>query len=115
MQRSPELEAMLAADHAEVRDIRARRRRFLGGVALLLGGAALAYVAVFVLARTPGDTPQDDEEFRTTTFRPPSFLRDTPKPEPKQPEVIKIPEPPLEKPTERSDTTEFNVPPPPSI
>nr|WP_250811989.1 type IV secretion system protein VirB10 [Neorhizobium tomejilense] len=115
MQRSPELQAMLAADQTEVRDMRARRKRSLGGAALLLGGAALAYVAVFMPQRKPSDALTGDEEFSPTTFRPPSFLREQPKPEPKEPDVIQIPEPPPEKPVEKSDTTEFNVPPPPVV
>ncbi|WP_117196077.1 type IV secretion system protein VirB10 [Rhizobium terrae] len=115
MQRSPELEAMLAADQTEVGDKRARRKQFLGGVALLLGGAALAYVVVFAPQRKPNDALKGDEEFSTTTFRPPSFLREDPKPATKQPEIIQIPEPPPEKPVEESDTTEFNVPPPPMV
>jgi len=47
MQRSPELEAMLAGDEVAVRDSRARRKHLLGGTALLLGGAALVYVVFF--------------------------------------------------------------------
>lgn len=115
MQRSPELETMLAADQAQVRDTRARRKQFLGGAALLLGGAALAYVVVFAPQRKPNDALTGDEEFTTTTFRPPSFLREEQKPEPKQPEIIQIPELPPEKPPEQADTTEFAVPPPPMV
>ncbi|MBW6425727.1 type IV secretion system protein VirB10 [Rhizobium sp. XQZ8] len=115
MQRSPELEAMLAADQADVRDKRARRKQLLGGATLLLVGAALAYIVVVAPARKSGDAPKSDEEFRTTTFRPPSFLREEVKPQPKQPEIINIPEPPPEKPAEKSDTTEFAVPPPPMV
>lgn len=116
MQRSPELEAMLAADQTDIRDMRARRKQYLGGAALLFGGAALAYVVVFAPDRQRPDVLQSDEEFSTTTFRPPSFLRDEPNAEPKPPEnIIRIPEPPPEKPPEKSDTTEFNVPPPPMI
>lgn len=115
MQRSPELEAMLAADETQVRDRRARRKHFLGGAALLLGGAGLAYLVVFAPQKQVQDVLNGDEEFSTTTFRPPSFLREQPKPEPKQPEIIQIPEPPPEKPPKKSDTTEFSVPPPPMI
>ncbi|WP_105404736.1 type IV secretion system protein VirB10 [Neorhizobium sp. T7_12] len=115
MQRSPELQAMLAADQTVVRDTRARRKQLLGGAALLLGGAGLAYVAVFMPQRNTSDALTGDEEFSTTTFRPPSFLREELRPEPKEPDVIQIPEPPPEKSAEKSDTTEFNVPPPPMI
>jgi type IV secretion system protein VirB10 len=115
MQRSPELEAMLAGDEVAVRDSRARRKHLLGGTALLLGGAALLYV-VFVGAQKPAhDALQSDEEFSTTTFRPPSFLRPEPQPDPKPAgNIIQIPEPPPEKPAP-PDTTEFAVPPPPAV
>lgn len=116
MQRSPELEAMLAADEIEVGEKRARRKQLLGGAALLLGGAALAYVVVFAPPKPTRDVLQGDEEFATTTFRPPSFLREEPKPEPKPVDnIIQIPDPPPDKTAAPPDTTEFNVPPPPDI
>ncbi|WP_431323421.1 type IV secretion system protein VirB10 [Rhizobium sp. YTU87027] len=116
MQRSPELEAMLAADETEVGDKRARQKRLLGAAALLLGAVALAYVVVFAPEKTVHDVLQGDEEFATTTFRPPSFLREEQKPEPKSADtIIQIPEPPPAQPEAPSDTTEFNVPPPPDI
>ncbi|SDN95553.1 type IV secretion system protein VirB10 [Ensifer sp. YR511] len=117
MNRSPELEAMISADEAEVQDKRARRKQVIGSAALLLGGAALAYVVVFVPQERPQDITQGDEEFTTTTFRPPSFLRTDEKPPEKQPDpVIKLPDPPPDETEDRpSDTTQFVVPPPPGI
>jgi len=117
MQRAPELEAMLAGDEAAVRDNRARRKQLLGGAALLLGGAALAYVVVFAPHRKIPDSLGGDEEFTTTTFRPPSFLRDgDKKPDPAPSPVIKLPDPPpAEKKDDASDTTKFDVPPPPGV
>lgn len=115
MQRSPELEAMLAGDEAAVRDTRARRKQLLGGSALLLGGAALVYVLIFAPQKPARDVLQGDEEFSTTTFRPPSFLRPEPQPDPKPADnIIQIPEPPPET-TAPSDTTKFAVPPPPAV
>jgi type IV secretion system protein VirB10 len=115
MQRSPELEAMLAGDEVAVRDSRARRKHLLGGTALLLGGAVLVYVVFFGAQKPTHDTLQGDEEFSTTTFRPPSFLRPEPQPDPKPADnIIQIPEPPPEKPAP-PDTTEFAVPPPPAV
>lgn len=115
MQRSPELEAMLTGDEAEVRDSRARKKQLLGGAVLVLGGAALAYVVIFAPQRSTRDILQGDEEFSTTTFRPPSFLRPEPEPNPKpENNIIQIPEPPPEKPAP-PDTTEFTVPPPPTV
>ncbi len=113
MTRSPELEAMLDADEIEVRDRRARRKQLLGGAALLFGGAALAYVVVFAPQKRPQDALKGDEEFSTTTFRPPSFLREEQKPEQKPSDnIIQLPDPPAEKKDERADTTQFEVPPP---
>lgn len=114
MKRSPELEAMLATDETEVRDRGARRKQLIGGAALLLGGAALAYAMVFAPQKRERDILQGDEEFSTTTFRPPSFLRDERKPEQKPADnIIQLPQPPEEKKEDHSDTTEFDVPPPP--
>ena len=115
MKRSPELEAMLEADQSEVRDKRVKRKQLIGGAAFLLVGAVFAYILIFSPKRPPQDVLQGDEEFTTTTFRPPSFLRQEPEPE-KTPgdQVIKLPEPPEEKKEEPSDTTEFDVPPPPT-
>ncbi len=58
-----------------------------------------------------------DEEFTTTTFRPPSFLRDGEKEPEKEPEpIIKLPDPPIEEEREEpSDTTKFDVPAPPGV
>jgi len=115
MKRSPELEAMTTADETAVSNRNAGRNQTLGMAALLLGGAVAAY---FVLA-TAGDKPRDvadsDEEFQTTTFRPPSFVRDDEKPEPEpEQEVINLPTPP-EVVEETVDTTEFKVPAPPEV
>ncbi len=117
MQRSPELEAMLAADEVDIRDKRARRKQLLGGTALLLGGAALAYVVVFAPEQPRPESVRGDEEFTTTTFRPPSFLREGEKQPEKDPEpIIKLPDPPVEEEKEQpSDTTKFEVPAPPGI
>jgi type IV secretion system protein VirB10 len=107
---------MLAGDEVDVRDKRARRKQLLGGAALLFGGTALAYVIVFAPEQQRPESVRGDEEFNTTTFRPPSFLREGEKPE-KDPEpIIKLPDPPLEeKKEEPSDTTKFEVPPPPGV
>jgi type IV secretion system protein VirB10 len=115
MQRSPELEAMLAGDEVDVGDKRARRKQLLGGAALLLAGAALAYVVVSAPEQHRPESVGGDEEFTTTTFRPPSFLREGEKqPEKETEPIIKLPDPPIEeKREEPSDTTKFDVPAPP--
>ncbi|MBB3545300.1 type IV secretion system protein VirB10 [Rhizobium sp. BK399] len=115
MQRSPELEAMLAADEAEVRDRHVRGKRMLGGTALVLGGAALAYVFVLSPQKPAQNALQEDEEFSTTTFRPPSFLREEKKEvAPPADNIIQIPEPPPPPPAPEPEASEFNVPPPPA-
>ncbi|CAN7608470.1 type IV secretion system protein VirB10 [Pararhizobium sp. LjRoot235] len=117
MQRSPELEAMLAGDETAVEDTRARRKQFVGSAALVLGGAALAYIVVFAPEKRLPESVKGDEEFTTTTFRPPSFLRDDQKQPEREPDpVITLPDPPPEeKKEEPADTTEFDVPPPPGV
>lgn len=116
MRSAPELEAMMAADATDVEDKRARRKQLFGSAALLLGGAALAYAIVFAPQKQARNVMNGDEDFSTTTFRPPSFLRDQDKPPERQPEpVIKLPDPPPALKPEPSDTTQFEVPPPPEI
>lgn len=116
MKRAPELDAMLSADEAAVRDRSVRRNQLLGGALLLLGGAVAAYFVLASARDRPRDMIDGDEEFTTTTFRPPSFVREgeKPPPEPETP-VIKLPEPPPPPPTPATDTTPFDVPPPPSV
>lgn len=109
MSQSPYLEAMKSADAAPVvADRNARRKQLLGGAAL----AGLALFAAYTVLATSGETRTEvrpvDEEFNTTSFRPPSFLRDEEKPAKEAPEIVKI-----EPPVERVDTTTFDVPPPP--
>jgi type IV secretion system protein VirB10 len=115
MKRTPELEAMMSADETAVSNKNAKRNQLLGGAALLIGGAVAAYFVLATPKETPRDITEGDEEFRTTTFRPPSFVREEEKPEPQpEPDVINIPPPP-EPVQERVDTTTFNVPPPPEV
>lgn len=116
MKRSPELDAMLSGDEAAVRDKSVRRNQLLGGALLLLGGAVAAYLVLASAQDRPRDMLEGDEEFTTTTFRPPSFVREgeEPPPEPELP-IISLPEPPPPEPKPESDTTPFDVPPPPSV
>ncbi|KQY21580.1 type IV secretion system protein VirB10 [Rhizobium sp. Root482] len=117
MQRSPELEAMLAGDEALVKDERARRKQLLGGTVLIVGAVAFAYVVVFSPQERAPENMGADEEFTTTTFRPPSFLRsDDKRPEKAPDPVITLPDPPAkDENDEVPDTTQFEVPPPPEI
>lgn len=119
IQRSPELEALASQDESAIADRTVRRKQLIGGGTLILAGMIAGY---FVVA---GGRPQQrnilagDEEFSTTTFRPPSFVRDgepQQKPKPTEPEVIQLPPPPPPpvKEEKHSDTTEFNVPSPPA-
>lgn len=115
MKRSPELEALTTADETAVSNRNAGRNQTFGSAALLLSGAVAAYFVLATAGEKPRDVADSDEEFQTTTFRPPSFVRDEeqPKPEPEQ-EVINLPAPP-EVVEETADTTEFKVPAPPEI
>lgn len=115
MKRSPELEAMATADETAVSNRNAGRNQTLGMAALLLGGAVAAYFVLATAGEKPRDVADSDEEFQTTTFRPPSFVRDEEKPEPEpEQEVINLPTPP-EVVEETVDTTEFKVPAPPEV
>jgi type IV secretion system protein VirB10 len=76
MNRTPELEAMLSADETAVSNKNVKRNQLLGMSALLLAGAASAYFVLAAPQERPRDVTDGDEEFRTTTFRPPSFVRE---------------------------------------
>lgn len=117
MKRSPELEALASNDDPVVAGSSVRGKHLAGGAMLILIGLAAAYL-VLARERTPvRDMLEGDEEFKTTTFRPPSFVRegdDEPGPELAAPEIVQIPPPPPPPSTEEVDTTRFDVPPPPA-
>jgi len=115
MKRSPELEAMAQADETDVSNKNAKRNQTAGMAALVIFGVIAAYMVLATSKEEPRDNSQSDEEFRTTTFRPPGFVRDgEPQPAPEQPVVVLPPPPPPPPPPEPpADTTTFNVPPPP--
>ncbi len=115
MERSPELISLSANDEAVVRASGAKRKQRLGIALLLVGGA----IAVYFLVLAPQNTkPKDmldatNEQFDATTFRPPSFVREPEKKEKPADNIVHLPVK-VDKPVEKkSDTTEFNVPPPP--
>lgn len=116
MKRSPELEALDQQDEPAIADRSVRRKQLVGGAVLIMFGLIAAY---FVLGGQPQpvrDMIDGDEEFTTTTFRPPSFVRDgEPESTEPQPDIVEIPPPPPPPPPpeEPDDTTEFDVPPPP--
>lgn len=116
MKRAPELDAMLSADEVAVSNRNAKRNQTAGMAALLLAGGVAAYFVLSTAGETPRNNPQTDEEFRTSNFRPPSFVREgePEAPPPEQP-VINLPPPPPPPVTPPSDTTTFNVPPPPEV
>ncbi len=117
IQRSPELEALASRDEPKISDRTVRRKQLIGGGTLILAGMIAGYFVVAGGRPQQRDILAGDEEFSTTTFRPPSFVRDgEPQPKPTEPEVIQLPPPPPPpaKEEKHSDTTEFNVPPPPA-
>jgi type IV secretion system protein VirB10 len=115
MKRSPELEALGQNDDPVIADNAVRRKQLAGGVVLVLLGIAAGYLVLTGRQQPVRDMLDGDEEFTTTTFRPPSFVREgEPEPEPPAPEIVQIPPPPPPPPpAEEADTTEFEVPPPP--
>jgi type IV secretion system protein VirB10 len=115
MKRSPELEALGQSDDPVIADNAVRRKQLVGGAVLLLMGLIAGYLVLASRQPPVRDMLDGDEQFTTTTFRPPSFVREgEPEPEPPAPEIVQIPPPPPPPPpAEETDTTEFEVPPPP--
>jgi type IV secretion system protein VirB10 len=115
MKRSPELEALGQGDDSVIADNAVRRKQLVGGAVLVLLGIAAGYLILAGRQPPVREMLDGDEEFTTTTFRPPSFVREgEPEPEPPAPEMVQIPPPPPPPPpAEEADTTEFEVPPPP--
>lgn len=112
MNRVPELEALNRADDVSIADKNNRKKQALG-----MGLFAFAGFCVLALYLSSGKPVQKDlldgeEEFSTTSFRAPSFLRDK-EPEPEKPDsnILKLPEPPAPPPP--ITVSEFDVPPPP--
>lgn len=114
MQRAPELIALGQGDDAEIADRPLRRGQLIGGGLLVAAGLIAAYFALAQNKPTT-DVVDGEEEFSTTGFRPPSFMREVSKqPEPPESKVLELPPPPPPAPAEEEvDTTHFNVPPPP--
>lgn len=114
MKRSPELEALGQSDDPVIADNAVRRKQLVGGAVLVLLGIAGGYLVLAGRQPPVRDMLDGDEEFTTTTFRPPSFVREgEPEPESPAPELLQIAPPPPPPPAEEVDTTEFEVPPPP--
>ncbi|MEI9411906.1 type IV secretion system protein VirB10 [Mesorhizobium salmacidum] len=114
MQRSAELEALAGNDDPAVADRSMRRKHLAGGVGLILLGLVAGYFTLAGRQPSQGHAPTGDEEFSTTGFRPPSFMREREQPaKPTAPEVIELPPPPPA--AEPSpEATPFEVPPPPA-
>lgn len=109
MTRSPELEALARSGGIEIEDPSSRRNRPAGAALIILVGLIATYMLVGAEGPEGNDMLDGDEEFNTTSFRPPSYLRDPePVPEPVQPEILSIPPPPAAE----EETAEFDVPPP---
>jgi type IV secretion system protein VirB10 len=117
MKRSPELDALAYDDDPVIADKSVRRKQLVGGAVLILLGVVAGYLVLAGRQQPVRDMLDGDEEFSTTTFRPPSFVREgEPEPQPPAPEVVEIPPPPPPPPPqEEVDTTEFDVPPPPVL
>lgn len=114
MKQSPELEVLAAADDAGVSNKNAKRNQTAAMAVFLLAGVAMAYFVLKQPSEKPRDLVRGDEEFSTTSFRPPSFVRDQDQPSAApEPNIINIPPPPPLPEPEKVDTTTFNVPPPP--
>ncbi|KAB2950441.1 MAG: conjugal transfer protein TrbI, partial [Rhizobiaceae bacterium] len=92
MKRAPELDALGQGDNPVIADTSVRRKQLVGGAVLILLGLIAGYMVLAGRQPPVRDMLDGDEEFTTTTFRPPSFVREgEPEPEPPAPEVVEIP------------------------
>lgn len=113
IQRSPELEALAGNDDPAVADGSVRRKQLAGGAVLILLGLVAGYFTLAGRQPLQGHVPAGDEEFSTTSFRPPSFMREREQPaKPTAPEVMELPPPPPPPPVPSPNVTPFDVPPP---
>ena len=95
MKRSPELEALADNEDPIIADKTVRRKQLAGGAVLIMLGLMAGYMVLAGRQPPVSDMLDGDEEFSTTTFRPPSFVREgEPEPEPPAPEIVQIPPPP---------------------
>ncbi|WP_025090753.1 type IV secretion system protein VirB10 [Brucella intermedia] len=117
MKRSPELEALSVADDSGVSNRNVKRNQTAAMALFLLAGAAMAYFVLKHPSGKPHDLLRGDEEFNTTTFRPPSFVREKDQPvAPAEPDIVTLPPPPPPPPgSGEIDVTPTEVPPPPAI
>lgn len=115
MKRAPELEALDHNDEPVIGDTTVRRKHLVGGAVMVLLGLVAGYLVLVDRQPPVRDMLAGDEEFATTTFRPPSFVREGDRePAPPAPEIVKIPPPPPPPPPQQeTDNTGFEVPPPP--
>jgi type IV secretion system protein VirB10 len=115
-QMSPELEALARADDVTISDKNSRKKQYVGMGLFSLAGIAMATVMFASGSPVKKDFIEGDEEFQTTSFRAPSFLRDEKKaPEKPAQEILKLPEPAAPPPPVIAAVSEFNVPPPPLV
>lgn len=116
MTRSPELEVLAARDEIAVADRSVGRNQRFGMILLLCGGVVAGYLVLSAPSSDQVGNLQTDEEFKTSSFRPPSFLREEPKHDllPAQP-IVELPPPPeVPHPEAPLPTvTTVDVPPPP--
>lgn len=114
MKENEHLQAINAIEETPIADTKLKKKQLLGGVAF----AAIMVVVAYNVVWTNHDGKQKnhkqvEEEFSSTSFRPPSFLadKDAPEAKPAEPELIEIKPPAAVE--EKPDTTAFEVPPPP--
>lgn len=118
MSDSPEIEQLRNFEDSLLSDENAKPKQYiLMGLLLFLGLGALYWIWASEQVETVNPL-NSDEEFRTTTFRPESFVRDNgevvlPEPEPESNVLVLPPPPPPIIEETVVESTEFTVPPPP--
>lgn len=117
MADSPEIESLRRSDDAILSDDNAAPKQYVAMILFAFMGVGALYWIWASEQVEPVNPLNNEEEFRTTTFRPPSFVRDgeqivQPEPEPDDNVLVLPPPPPPIVAEPEVESVEFRVPPP---
>ncbi len=114
MSNSPELEALARHDETPIANGNEKKKQTAAVIGFLLLSVSVFYLIFSSHAQKSTGSNTIDEEFNTSQFSPPSFIREAQViPEAPRENELKIA--PVEPQNKETDTNEFDVPPPPPV